>query len=568
MDLSRAIILKDSDEKIESDQHFKLCAGPGAGKTRFLINHINQVINVSNRLGNVKKIACITYTNIGVETIIRRLDTSIQYVEVDTIHGFLYKHIVKPYLWAINRELNIPIDKITGHDEVHPTYGLLRQWKEATQQIYLKDDTKLSKALQSLQYYFDKEGNLKIRIKYLGKLRIKIDSLMIYKHMCWQRGLIDHDDVLYLSYCVIERQPQVVEVIRAKFPYIFIDEFQDTSPIQAQIIKRIAEKETIVGIIGDKGQSIYSFQGADVKHFEEFELENMSLYKIENNYRSTQQIIDILNHTRNESGFSQVNPNNIQGTKPRILVGNSIKSYNRAKDICNNENITTLTRTNAVSNMMKYNSDDMLNPLTLNELYLNDSNSTRAEVIYYVINSLEHLKNGNIKGSLKNMHKAYRKVSSFSEKEALKNIQRLINQYDELNKLTLKDFYNNYLFNNYGLKNKITSGSVAAYYSNISYKHIGLSISLEENSSLHRTIHKAKGDEFDNVLLIIPNNDTFKEENEIQFLLKPDISREENRIHYVALSRSKKNLFINLPILSHKNEQNLIRLGFEIERMD
>ncbi|MEO2258613.1 UvrD-helicase domain-containing protein [Paenibacillus amylolyticus] len=67
-----------ADKSIPIDDHFKIIAGPGAGKTRFLVNHILNALHHSNRLGRNKKIACITYTNIGVETIVDRLDEGIE----------------------------------------------------------------------------------------------------------------------------------------------------------------------------------------------------------------------------------------------------------------------------------------------------------------------------------------------------------------------------------------------------------------------------------------------------------------------------------------------------------
>lgn len=62
-----------ANDQIEIERHFKVSAGPGAGKTRFLINHISNVLQSSNRLARAKKIACITYTNVGVSTILNRL---------------------------------------------------------------------------------------------------------------------------------------------------------------------------------------------------------------------------------------------------------------------------------------------------------------------------------------------------------------------------------------------------------------------------------------------------------------------------------------------------------------
>ena len=68
-----AVTVIESNTPIDTEQHFLVKAGPGAGKTYWLIQHIKHVLSTSNRLGKIKKIACITYTNIGVETIHNRL---------------------------------------------------------------------------------------------------------------------------------------------------------------------------------------------------------------------------------------------------------------------------------------------------------------------------------------------------------------------------------------------------------------------------------------------------------------------------------------------------------------
>jgi len=84
---------------------------------------------------------------------------------------------------------------------------------------------------------------------------------------------------------------------------------------------------------------------------------------------------------------------------------------------------------------------------------------------------------------------------------------------------------------------------------------------------LHRTIHKAKGDEFDNVLVIIKdkNNLEFNEEKNLSFLLTPDLEKEEQRVYYVALSRAKERLFVNIPALSPENRIKLEEIGFNVE---
>jgi len=103
---------------INIEQHFRVSAGPGAGKTHWLSEHIKTVLNRSKRLSKTRKIACITYTNIAVETILEKLGTSAERVEVSTIHSFLYRYVVKPYVSFIADEYGLNVSKIDGHDDI------------------------------------------------------------------------------------------------------------------------------------------------------------------------------------------------------------------------------------------------------------------------------------------------------------------------------------------------------------------------------------------------------------------------------------------------------------------
>src|SRR5690606_7635665 len=105
----------------------------------------------------------------------------------------------------------------------------------------------------------------------------------------------------------------------AKFPYLYIDEFQDSHPIQVEIIKLIAEKETNIGIIGDTAQSIYEFQGSNPTQLLNFHLENIQNYTISDNRRSTNQIISLLNSIR--SDLIQNPLRNENGDTPILLIG-------------------------------------------------------------------------------------------------------------------------------------------------------------------------------------------------------------------------------------------------------
>lgn len=559
MDLSVANKLKDSDERIDISNHFKIVAGPGAGKTRFLINHIHHIVEKSDKISDIRKVACITYTNVGVETIMLRLGNYTDYVDVSTIHSFLYLNVVKPYLWVLKDDYKFDFLNIDGHDEVIPTYSIMTEWKRRTNQFVLNDNKKLARELSKLSWFLDDEELvLGFREKWEGKVgtySIRKDSYLEYKKVCWEAGLLSHDDILFLSIKIIEKSPRILEIIRAKFPYVLVDEFQDTNPIQTKILRLIGKKETIIGVIGDECQSIYGFQGADVMQFKNFYLPGIKTYYIEDNRRSTQEIIDILNYIRNDKFFYQKSPKNIRGNKPMVLVGDFFDSYNRVIKLCNKEKLYTLSFKNELCGMVEYGVDNYLFENISDEFIFSDGD--RGKMIFYIIHSLEYCKQYKFKDAMKFMRKAYRKVDNFGDKEALENIKRLYDIYSCIKSKDIKEFYNKHVYGYYGVKLELTKGKASDYYSNLTYSNVACVLSLSDDAGKFRTIHKSKGDEFESVLLLLEPKENYNEESELSFLLNPDMNKESHRVYYVALSRAMKNLYISVPQLSDENRNKL-----------
>ena len=89
-------------------------------------------------------------------------------------------------------------------------------------------------------------------------------------------------------------------------------------------------------------------------------------------------------------------------------------------------------------------------------------------------------------------------------------------------------------------------------------QQLALCVRIKEDNSLCRTIHGAKGDEFDNVLLVL------RKETSLEFLLNPDLNNERHRTYYVAVSRARNRLFINTPNLSPENQRKLSSINFDI----
>lgn len=566
-----------SDDLIPIEQHFRVSAGPGAGKTYWLINHIKNVLYTSSRLYKTRKIACITYTNIAVDTILTRLGSSSDRVEVSTIHSFLYKHIVKPYVKFIAAEYELNASKIDGHDDViisrgriinwitnHPNASSLSHPYTVNQLTKLEDNiAALTNWLSKLSFTFDTTDNLVISCdrkyaysnepnrRYLNKkcLDILETDLISLKKEYWKRGVLHHDDVLFFSYQLLARYPFILTILRAKFPYFYVDEFQDSNPIQVRILKMIGQLETRIGIIGDKAQSIYGFQGADASQFDTFRLDEMADYQMLDNRRSTNQIINCLNLIR--PGFIQNKVNDIDDEIPHILVGNTKSALNKGKELCSSDMIHSLSYKNITSNAIKKEMDvNIPTNNLLKSLSEKDSNKERQSLVSVCIKATELAMYNRFKEALKEIEKIVSNKNT-TRKEALKHLTILVNKYHEYSNGSLSDFHT-FICANVKAVSALRAGAIRDFYMDNTYKQLAVCVNIVEDNSLHRTIHKSKGDEFDNVMLVIDK------EVDLSFLFSPNLdNNEDHRVFYVAMSRAKNRLFISTPTLSDSNRTKL-----------
>ncbi len=587
-----------SDTRLsEIDQHIKIFAGPGSGKTFWMVGHIKDILHRSEKLSKTRKIACITYTNIGVETVLGRLGTAVERVEVSTIHSFLYQNIVQPYISFLADDYALKIDKIDGYQDPYVSYSCVSNWiknhpeKEKLkhpfsekQLLNLPVNTKaLSNWLESISFALDSTFKLypqclekkAFAISSDGKrtnirkacLKILEKDLMSYKEKYWEKGILFHEDILFFSYELIKRFPFILQILSAKYPYIFIDEFQDTNPIQAAIINEIGKTEAIVGVIGDQAQSIYAFQGAGPDVFNNFSLSGMKSYQIKTNRRCSKKIINILNTIRFD--IEQESYGNKSNFQPAIIVGEKVLSLREAQRQCVDGDIQSLYRDNITSNAMKReNSETELNDRLLDELSEIDKpskqNKYRSRVMRIFIESLVLAHENKFKDSIKTLGKIFSREVEENQKKrvALSYIKKLLTKYDEITNGTLYQFF---LFIKEDLKveiSQLASGKKPReFYEKYKFHELALCVKVAEDTSAHKTIHKAKGDEFENVLLIL------KDEKNLDFLWNPDlVENEEHRINYVAISRAKSQLFISVPALSEENEKLLVD-RFEIQRL-
>ena len=528
-----------SEQTIPIDEPFKVTAGPGAGKTHWLINHIKNVVSNSRKLDVVRKVACITYTNVGIDTITSRLNMGNDVVEVCTIHSFLYANIVRPYIHLVAKEFGLELSKLVVIDDSNfKSEGLAisvlklinKSWVNA--RSYLKG---LNNATWHYSNHTYNDYKPRFPIKF-GKWFVGNDCYMGFKRWLWSRGYMSFDDILYFSHILLSRYPNIYTLIKARFPYIFVDEFQDTIPFVVDFLTKLGNEGVIVGVVGDKAQSIYDFLGATVQQFNNFTVPEMQEYEIRGNKRSTRQIIDLLNIIR--ADFPQEWLNETEGMVPELLVGDMLNCYEQSIEKSGTDEIQSLAFQNVLANSMRKKNGvrEVENILEMDF----DSNAARQIVIKTLIKAVEYT----IMNDLRN---AWHQLDII-DRDRTKSIvilRRLLDGYRDYKDGSLMGFYN-FLVNNLHVKMpKITGKAINDFYVNHTYTDVALGVKCGDSNDKHRTIHKSKGEEFDNVFVIL------EKEEDLEFLLSPNLNgNNAHRVYYVAASRAIKRLFICVPTLS------------------
>lgn len=199
--------------------------------------------------------------------------------------------------------------------------------------------------------------------KNMGKPKLG-DIYQKYVERCFKAGAMDFDDLLFNVDKLFSKDPSILHKYQKMFRYILVDEFQDTNPLQYSIIRNLSEIHKNICIVGDDAQSIYAFRGADIQNILNFEKDfvNIKIIKLEQNYRSTKNIVaaanSIIVHNKNQLK-KNVWTSNIQGDIVEVMrastdneegriVASSIFE-NRAKANLKNADFAILYRTNSQS---------------------------------------------------------------------------------------------------------------------------------------------------------------------------------------------------------------------------
>ena len=285
MDLSK-LNEKQKEAVMLTEGPVMVIAGAGSGKTRVLTYRIAYLIEELGILP--ESILALTFTNKAAREmkgrIEKMLDKHIDSMWISTFHSFgarfLRKEITK--LGKYTKGFTIIDD----------------QDQEKIIKALIKDQDSLLSAKDVL-LFISKIKNFEAVINYKDPdydiLYSKYDEFMI------QNNLLDFDDLLYLTYKILESDELVRRKYQAQFSYILIDEYQDTNKIQYMLIELLASVDANVFVVGDMNQSIYSFRGARIENIDKFAKRfgitsnSGRIIKLEDNYRSTDNILGVAN---------------------------------------------------------------------------------------------------------------------------------------------------------------------------------------------------------------------------------------------------------------------------------
>ncbi|HMO16344.1 MAG TPA: ATP-dependent helicase [Pirellulaceae bacterium] len=576
--------LNSSDRLDDIEHHFRVTAGPGSGKTHWLIGHVRQVAQESQRITPCSRIGVISYTNIAVREIQRRLGAAADVTEVSTIHSFLFGNVVRPYLHLLKDSSGSDIaahNLVDTHSEHFIAHDILDGWLDfyGRRQVLMQPNNLqlLKVRLRGISVRIDGHGlpfhapcKTEARDKHILGL-LTPERLLEYKSQYWKRGHIDHEDVLYFAYRLLAEFSALRKFLSAKFPYLYIDEFQDTLPVQAAVVRSLADAGTVVGVIGDPEQAIYSFLDASPTHFNGFQLSGFRAYSIDGNRRSTQSIVSFLNSLRTD-GLEQQPIETENGTPPTVYFGSLADALSHARANTRfASSMLVLARSH--KNVLKARRPDSATDAATWE-NVEKTDSDRFRLLYAIASATDLALRGLFDLAVQRLvqgissKKRFRPPLKYDgnvtiEKRravSLSFLEYAISNHEAmLQKSTLEvyrcltDVVGTCLD---GLSlTKAIRGKFCDQMKSSAYSDLVHGIKTTDETRLVRTIHQAKGGEADAVFVVLDNG-------EAEHILDPKAGDEEHRITYVALSRAKSELFIYCP--ERSQQERFKSLGLKI----
>ena len=340
-------------------------AGAGSGKTRVLTYKIAYLLSQGMKPWSIM---ALTFTNKAAREMKERIGKLVgndlaQHLYMGTFHS-IFSRILRAeaehigfnnnftiYDESDSRSLIKAIVKEMGLDD--------KKYKPAA--VHAKISMAKNNLMSAAAYESDAaifEHNKRAQMPEVGKI------FVAYVQRCKQANAMDFDDLLTLTYQLFREHEDIRHKYAARFDYVLVDEYQDTNHVQMSIVMQLCQEKQRVCAVGDDSQSIYSFRGANIDNILNYQrqFQGTRLFKLEQNYRSTQTIVEAANslikHNRNQIP-KDVFSENAKGEKIQYkpaysdkeeaaIVAKDVKRIRRENG-CQYSDFAILYRTNAQS---------------------------------------------------------------------------------------------------------------------------------------------------------------------------------------------------------------------------
>lgn len=346
-----------------------IIAGAGSGKTRVLTLRIAYLMNQGVDAFNILS---LTFTNKAAREMKERISKIVGSAEAKNLWMGTFHSVFARILRAESDKLGYP-----SNFTIYDSQDSQRLIGQIIKEMQLdKDIYKPKEVLNRISNY--KNNMITVKAYFNNPELMEADAMakkprigdlyQAYVERCFKAGAMDFDDLLLKTNELLVRFPEVLLKYQDRFRYIMVDEYQDTNNSQYMIVKALADRFQNICVVGDDAQSIYAFRGANINNILNFQkdFDNVQLYRLEQNYRSTKNIVEAANTIidKNKTKLEKVVwTANSDG--PKIKVHRSITDAEEGRFVSstifeekmqnqmNNGDFAILYRTNAQSRAME-----------------------------------------------------------------------------------------------------------------------------------------------------------------------------------------------------------------------
>ncbi len=311
---------------LHKDGPIMIVAGAGSGKTKVLTTRIAHLM--AKHGVDAFHILALTFTNKAAHEMKERIEKILGNAEARSLYVGTFHSVFARILRGEATRLGYP-SSFTIYD-TDDAKGVI---KTVINELHLDDKlykpnvvyNRISSAKNALVSPAEYAQDYYIQQEDARSNRPAIAQIYdAYAKRCFRNGAMDFDDLLIKMYELLKYFPEALHKYQHKFKYILIDEYQDTNPAQYEIIKLLGAAHENVCVVGDDAQSIYSFRGATIQNILQFQkdYEDVKVIKLEQNYRSTQNILNVANEviSNNKNQIpKELWTENAEGEKIRLV---------------------------------------------------------------------------------------------------------------------------------------------------------------------------------------------------------------------------------------------------------